>query len=183
MTQPLRRAASLILSLALLAGAAGAAAAQDAAPPPRKDPTVARVLSGVGTFTPLVLQYHGSGSLPLVLGGIVLGPLPGYLYAGELRSGLTQAGIRAAILGAGFGGMVAICTPGRCDMWDDDGRWSAAVAVLVIGYFGSTALSVYDVHRVGRVTEAQNQRLASLSVQPTFSPQTGAAGFVVSWRH
>jgi hypothetical protein len=162
---------------------AAAVEAQAEAPHDRRDPTVARVLSGIGTLTPLILQHEGHAGMPLVMGGIVLGPLPGYLYAGEARSGMTQAAIRAGLLAAGYGGFVAICSAAECDAWESGGTWTAGVTVLVVGYFGSTALGLYDVHRVGRVTAARNQRVSSLSVQPTYLPQTGRTGIQVSWRH
>jgi hypothetical protein len=136
----------------------------------------------VGTFTPLVLAHEGNESLGLFLGGIILGPLPGYVYAGELRAGLTQAAIRTAVFGAGYGSLVLICSTSRCNMWDDGGQWTIASTLFVTGAFTAIGLGIYDVHRVGRVTAARNERAGAVAVRPTYSLD-GRAGMMLTLRH
>jgi hypothetical protein len=175
--------APLVLALLLTAGAPGTAAGQEEPLSDARNPNLARVLSGVGTFTPLILSHEGNESLGLVLGGMILGPLPGYVYAGELRAGLTQAAIRTAVLGAGYGSLVLICSTSRCNMWDDGGQWVAASTLFVTGWFTTIGLGIYDVHRVGRVTAARNERLGAITVQPTYALDGGRAGIVLTLRH
>jgi hypothetical protein len=181
MSQSYRRILAPLVLASLLT--AGAAAAQEAPIPAARDPALARVLSGVGTFTPLILAHEGNSSFALFLGGIVLGPLPGYIYAGELRSGLHQAAIRTAVFGAGYGSLVLICSTSRCNMWDDGGHWVAASTLFLTGAFTAIGLSIHDVHRVGRVTEARNERLGTVVVQPTYALDGGRAGIMLTLKH
>jgi hypothetical protein len=184
MPQDIRRTlAPSVLALLLTAGATGTAAGQEEPLSDARDPTLARVLSGVGTFTPLILAHQGNESLGLSLGGMILGPLPGYVYAGELRAGLTQAVIRTAVFGAGYGSLVPICSTSRCNMWDDGGQWLTASTLFVTGAFTAIGLGIYDVHRVGRVTAARNERLGTISVQPTYALDGGRAGIALTLRH
>ena len=85
----------------LLAGTAPALAAQEPEPYEAKSPEVARRLSILGTVVPIAagLAIGETAFSPLVFVGPLLGPVLGYVCAGEARRGMAQAGIRAAVLG------------------------------------------------------------------------------------
>ena len=169
----------------LLAGTAPALAAQEPEPYEAKSPETARILSLLGTAAPIALglAIGESRMVTLVVGGLFLGPALGYVYAGETRRGVVGAGIRLAVLGVGAAGAVVICSTGDCNTTSDGGAFGAAITFLAAGVVVTTVLASVDIIRVGDRVRARNQRLAAVSVQPTYFPESRTAGLLVTWRH
>ena len=164
----------------LLAGTAPALAAQEPEPYEAKSPEVARGLSILGTVVPLFT--------PLAWVAPLLGPVPGYVYAGEARRGLAQAGIRVAVLGGTAAAVVGICAVGDCSLgWSGNdetgGALPLAAAVGVAGGVSIIVLAVRDILQVDDRVRARNQRLGAVSVQPTYFPESRTGGLLVTWRH
>ena len=184
----LRSLRVLACASALSAGTAAALAAQESEPYEAKSPETARRLSLLGTAAPIALGFavagHARGkSFTLLVGGIVLGPALGYVYAGETGRGIGGAGIRLAVLGVGAAGAVVICSTGDCNTTSDGGAFGAAITFLAAGVVVTTVLASVDIIRVGDRVRARNQRLAAVSVQPTYFPESRTAGLLVTWRH
>ena len=119
----------------------------------------------------------------LVVGAIVLGPVLGYVYSGETGRGLKQAGIRAAVVGATAGTVVAICSGRDCDVLGSAGpELALAGLVAIAGAYFTGYLVVRDIIEVGDRVQARNQRLGAVSVQPTYFPESRTAGLLVTWR-
>ena len=178
----------------LLAGTAPALAAQEPEPYEAKSPEVARRRSILGTVVPIAAGYaigatafrHAGG--PLVFGGLLLGPVLGYVYAGEARRGMAQAGIRAAVLVGTAAVVVGICAVGDCNFAasgndETGGALLLAAAVVVAGGVYTIVLAVRDINQVDDRVRARNQRLGAVSVQPTYFPESRTAGLLVTWRH
>ena len=120
----------------------------------------------------------------LVLGGIILGPVLGYVYAGEGGLGMRHAGIRAAVVGATAAIAVGICAAGDCDILGSPGpELALAAAVVAAGAVYTGFLVVRDIIQVGDRVRAQNQGLDTVSVLPTYFPESRRAGLLVTWRH
>ena len=175
----------------LLAGTAPALAAQEPEPYEAKSPEVARRRSILGTVVPIAAGY-AIGATPLsnaapllVFGGLVLGPVLGYVYAGEARRGMAHAGIRAAVLGGTAGAIFVICSRRDCDfIFGSPGpELALAAAVVVAGGVYTIVLAVRDINQVDDRVRARNQRLGAVSVQPTYFPESRTAGLLVTWRH
>ena len=177
----------------LLAGTAPALAAQEPEPYEAKSPEVARRRSILGTVVPIAPGYaigatafRNAGG-PLVFGGLLLGPVLGYVYAGEARRGMAQAGIRAAVLGGTAAVVVGICAVGDCNIaifgGPSGGALPLAAAAVVAGGVYTIVLAVRDINQVDDRVRARNQRLGAVSVQPTYFPESCTAGLLVTWRH
>ena len=170
----------------LLAGTAPALAAQEPEPYEAKSPEVARRRSILGTVVPIAAGFATAFS-PLVFGGLLLGPVLGYVYAGEARHGMAQAGIRAAVLGGTAAVVVGICAVGDCHtalgVSPEGGALLLAVPVVVAGGVYTIVLAVRDINQVDDRVRARNQRLGAVSVQPTYFPESRTAGLLVTWRH
>ena len=122
----------------LLAGTAPALAAQEPEPYEAKSPSVAHVLSVLGTSLPIAAGYAIGEAALVVYGGLLLGPVLGYVYAGEARRGMAQAGIRAAVLVGTVAAVGGICAVGDCNFAvsgsdETGGALLLAVAVVVAG--------------------------------------------------
>jgi len=174
----------------LLAGTVAVLPGQEPEPYEAKSPTLARRLSIIGTALPLAVGYaldkggYGDEVGPVVVGGLILGPVLGYVYAGEAGRGMAQAGLRAAVMGATAGVMIAICSRGGCDPLQSLGAEAAlAVVVAVAGGVYTGMLIMRDIDGIGDRVRARNQRLGAISVLPTYFPESRAAGLVLTWRH
>lgn len=159
---------------------------QDPEPRGGKSPGTALALSALGTAVPMGIgaTSEGPAVAGLFLGGLILGPALGYVYAGEVGYGLTHAGIRLGVLGATYGGMLAICSAAECGLifgGGDPGATTAAAAVGLAGLGVITGLAVWDIVRVDNRVRARNGRRARLAVGPAFIPGSGS-GVVATWR-
>ncbi len=105
----------------LLAGTVVALAAQEPEPYEAKSPEVARRRSILGTVVPIAAGFAIDEAALLVFVGPLLGPVLGYVYAGEARRGMAQAGIRAVVLAGTVGAAVLICSGGGCDFYGSPG--------------------------------------------------------------
>jgi hypothetical protein len=183
--------------LAMLGGASADLAAQESEPYEPRSPSEARFRSVLGMAVPFAAAYGldkaGFGDRnteggefaigALVVGGIVLGPVLGYVYAGETGRGLRQAGLRAVVVGATAGTAVAICARRDCNVLGSSGpELAVAGLVALAGAAFTTFLVVRDIIEVGDRVQARNQRLGAVSVQPTYFPESGTAGLLVTWR-
>ena len=156
---------------------------------------MARLRSILGTAVPLAAAYaidnigfgDPTGELAvggLALGGIVLGPVLGYVYAGEGGLGMAHAGIRAAVVGGTAAIAVGICAAGDCDVLGSPGpELALAAAVVAVGGVYTIVLVVRDIIQVGDRVRARNQGLGTVSVQPTYFPESRRAGLLFTWRH
>ena len=172
----------------LLAGTAPALAAQEPEPYEAKSPEVARRRSILGTVVPIAAGFAIDEAALLVFVGPLLGPVLGYVYAGEARRGMAQAGIRAAVLGGTAAVVVGICAVGDCNFAasgndETGGALPLAAAVVVAGGVYTIVLAVRDINQVDDRVRARNQRLGAVSVQPTYFPESRTAGLLVTWRH
>ena len=171
----------------LLAGTAPALAAQEPEPYEAKSPEVARRRSILGTVVPIAAAFAIDEAALLVFVGPLLGPVLGYVYAGEARRGMAQAGIRAAVLGGTAAVVVGICAVGDCNFAFSGGQSGGALplaaAVVVAGGVYTIVLAVRDINQVDDRVRARNQRLGAVSVQPTYFPESRTAGLLVTWRH
>ena len=164
----------------LLAGTVAVLAAQKPEPYGAKSPGVARTLSFLGTAVPIAASFaFAEGVFPdavgaLLVGGVVLGPVLGYVYAGEPGRGMAQAGIRAAVLAGTVGAM-------GISGWSTQEIGLPAMLVTA-GGVATTVLAVRDIIQVGDRVRAGNQRLAAFSVRPTYFPESRSAGLLVTWR-
>ncbi len=186
--EALRSLRVLACAGALLAGTAAALAAQEPERYGARSPGLAHALSALGTAAPIALGLaikEGTG-VTLLAAGLVIGPALGCVYAGDAGRGMAHAGIRAAVLGAAFGGAAAICSVGDCSLGifgEETGGALAPAVMLVLGGVVATAvLAVRDVNRVGDRVRARNQRLAAVSVRPAYFPQSRTVGLLVTWR-
>ncbi len=171
----------------LMAGTVPVLAAQEPEPYGTRSPSVARRRALLGTVIPVAAGFvldGGQTSTLLVVGGVLLGPVLGYAYQGEVGLGMAQAGIRAAVMGGTVAGAILVCGMGGCDIFGpDDGGFAPAFAVLIAGTVATIVLTVRDIDRVGDRVQARNQRLAAVSVRPTYFRESRAAGLLVTWRH
>ena len=184
----LRSLRVLACASALSAGTAAALAAQESEPYEAKSAETARRLSLLGTAAPIALGFavagHARGkSFTLLVGGIVLGPALGYVYAGETGRGIGGAGLRLAALGIGAAGAIVICLTNDCNATSAGGALGAAAVSLLAGGVVTTVLAAVDIIRVADWVRARNQQLAAVSVQPTYFPESRTAGLLVTWRH
>ena len=170
----------------LLAGTAPALAAQEPEPYEAKSPEAARRFSILGTVVPIAAGFAIGEAALVVYGGLLLGPVLGYVYAGEARRGMAQAGIRAAVLGGTAAVVVGICAVGDCNIaifgGPSGGALPLAAAVAVAGGVYTIVLAVRDINQVDDRVRARNQRLGAVSVQPTYFPESRTAGLLVTWR-
>ena len=178
----------------LLAGTGTVLAAQEPEPYEEKSPYTARMRSILGTAVPLAAAYaidkigvgDPGGELAiggLVLGAVILGPVLGYVYAGESRRGMAHAGIRAAVVGGTAAVVVSICALGDCDVLGSPGPELALAALwATAGGVYTAMLIVRDINQVGDRVRARNQRLGAVSLRPTYFPESRTAGLVVTWR-
>jgi hypothetical protein len=174
----------------LLAGTSAVLTAQEPGPDEVKSPGMARRLSILGTSVPLGVAYaidkigFGDPEGELAVGGIVLGPVLGYAYAGERGRGMRHAGIRAAVVGGTALTAVVICSGRDCDVLNSPGpELTLAGAVVAAGAVYTILLIVRDINEVGDRVRARNQRLGAVSVQPTCFPESRTAGLLFTWRH
>ena len=146
---------------------------------------MARRLSILGTVVPRAAGFAIGEPALVVYGGLLLGPVLGYVYAGEARRGMAQAGIRAAVLVGTVAVVVGICAVGDCNLYggSSGGALPLAVAVVVAGGVYTIVLAVRDINQVDDRVRARNQRLGAVSVQPTYFPESRTAGLLVTWRH
>jgi hypothetical protein len=90
-------------------------AAQEPEPYGAKSPGMARTLSffgtAVSTGASVAFALPENTAVPLVFGGLILGPVLGYVYAGE-----SARGIRAVVIGGTVGAAYAICSGRNCDI-------------------------------------------------------------------
>ncbi len=174
----------------LLAGTVVALAAQEPEPYEARSPSMVRTLSFLGTAVPIAASFAFAEGVfpdavgPLLVGGLVLGPILGYVYAGEVGRGMAQAGIRAVVLAGTVGAAVLICSGGGCDFYGSPGSEELLVgAVVAAGVVMTSFLAVRDIIQVGDRVRAPNQRLGVVSVRPTYFPESRTAGLLFTWRH
>lgn len=173
---------------ALLAGTGAALAAQERERYGARSPGAALALSALGTAAPIWLGVASEGPTEVVkvglfASGLVLGPALGWVYAGEAGRGMAHAGIRAAVLGAAVGGAVVICSAGDCSLGifgPSGAELAPAVMLGLAGVVVTTLLAVRDIVRVEERVRARNKRLAAVSVQPAFFPESRTAGLLVT---
>lgn len=100
------------------------AGAQDLETNELKSPGTAPLRSFLGTAAPIAVAYKmtGNAGISLGVGGVIFGPVLGYVYAGDTKRGLAGATTRAAVVGVTIAAVVGICSLG-CDMYgsNDDG--------------------------------------------------------------
>jgi len=159
-------------------------------PAEAKSPDTARLRSLIGTAVPQAGAYaldnmgygDGGGELAiggLVLGGVIFGPVLGYMCAEEPGRGLSRAGIRAAVVAAAVG----ICEAGNCDVLNSAGPELALAGIVATAGGAYTVLLLgRDLSDVSDQVRARNQRLSAVSVWPAYFPDSRAPGFVVTWR-
>ncbi len=195
--EALRSLLVLACSGPVLAGTGAVLAGQELEPHEARSPAVARRWSVIGMAVPLAAAYaldkggfgdpNSGGEFAigaLVVGGIVLGPVLGYVYSGETGRGLTHAGIRAAVIGVTAGTAFVICAGRDCDVFGSAGpEFALAVLVALAGGTFTAYLVVRDMIEVGDRVQARNQRLGAVSVQPMYFPESRTAGLLVTWRH
>ncbi|HEY6224667.1 MAG TPA: hypothetical protein VIW26_12850 [Gemmatimonadales bacterium] len=77
--------------------------------PRHKSPSTALLLSLGSTTLPMGagLVIHSTGGAWMFLGGIVVGPSVGHVYAGQVARGLGTAGLRAAGTAVGISSLVS----------------------------------------------------------------------------
>jgi hypothetical protein len=176
------RLRAAVLACLLLATHSPALTAQLGGESGARSPEVARTLSFLGTAVPVAVTLAG-GSDAMIAPGILLGPLAGYVYAGEAGRGLEQVVVRVGVIGGTVALVMAICSAGCDIIWgDDNGALWVAGLVALSGMVGTTVMAAYDIGRVGRVVRERNERLAAVAVRPVVRPADRAAGLVVSWR-
>ena len=192
--EALRSLLVLACSGPVLAGTGAVLAGQELEPHEARSPAVARRWSVIGMAVPLAAAYalDKSGFVSpggefaigaLVVGGIVLGPVLGYVYSEETGRGLTHAGIRAAVIGVTAGTAFVICAGRDCNVLGSPGPELALAALVAIaGAWFTTFLVLRDIIEVGDRVQARNQRLGAVSVQPTYFPESRTAGLLVTWR-
>ena len=179
----------------LLVGTSAVLTAEEPGPDEVKSPGMARRLSILGTAVPLAAAYvidkigvrDPGGELAiggLVLSGVVLGPVLGYVYAGEGGLGMRHAGIRAAVVAGTALAAVVICSGRDCDVLNSPGpELALAGAVVAAGAVYTGFLVVRDINQVGDRVRARNQGLGTVSMKPTYFPESRTAGLLVRWRH
>jgi len=167
----------------LAAGTASPSFAQDQEPPSAKSPGTALALSALGTVVPIALSVtagDGGAAWGLSLGGLVLGPSLGYLYAGETGPALKGIGLRTAVLAATVGAIAAIC--------NTDCSWADALVTVPLvagaGVATTTVLAIVDIVRVDDRVRARNERIASsqLPLRLTYLPETRSLGLLFTLR-
>ena len=154
-----------------------------------RSPGAASALSALGIAAPVLLgravEDHEGTGLALAVGGIVLGPALGYVYAGQTGRGLSHAGLRALVLGGAVGGTLGICSVGDCSLgiFGPSGAALAPAMVLLIGgSLATTWLALHDISRVADHLRARNEGFAALTVQPTYFRESRSPGLLVTWR-
>jgi 4-amino-4-deoxy-L-arabinose transferase-like glycosyltransferase len=177
-----------VLAGTVVAGTVGVLAGQEPESYETKSPGVARGLSFLGTAVltgaSAAFALAEGTAVPLVFGGLVLGPVLGYVYAGEARRGIVHAGIRAAVIGVTAGAAFLICSERNCDLLAGAGpELGLAMAVVAAGGAITAFLIGRDIIRVGDQVRARSQRLGAVSVQPAYFPESRSGGLVFSWRH
>jgi hypothetical protein len=111
--------------------------------------------------------------------------MAGYLYGGKAGRGLAHAGIRAAVLGVAVGGATLLCARKACDTSGgtyDGGRTLSAGLLIGVGAVSTVGLAIEDILHVGGAVRARKREVSAISVQPTYSPRSHAAGFAVNWQ-
>ena len=162
----------------LLAGTASALATQEPELYGERSPGVALALSLVGTAIPIAVSLRGNdgAAYALMAGGLVLGPVVGYVYAGEAWRGMAHAGVRAAVLGVTFGSALIIRDP------NDDRKNRGLLVTLVLGgALATTVLTVLDINRVDDRVRARNQGVAA-SLRSAYFAESRTDVLVVTWR-
>lgn len=169
----------------LLAGTVAVAGAQDLETNELKSPGTATLRSFLGTAAPIAVAYARGGDLgiPLWVGGVIFGPVLGYVYADDTKRGLAGAAKRAAVMGGTIAAVAGICSLG-CDIFgsNDDGT-GLAVGVAALGALTILLLTGNDIIQAGERLRARNDGLAAVSVQPTYFPKSRTAGLQFTWRH
>lgn len=169
---------AVALSRAALAQAPGTAPVTPAGavePADDKSPGAAVTLAIAGTALPFVAFAAAGngddGALVLAgLGGLIIGPSLGHFYAGDTRTGLVQAGVRAGSMGLMLAGAIVLLD--ECGFEGDPECNETPGAMMIIGggvlVVGSAIYSIIDAPLAAH---RHNQRGARLSLMP--APVTG----------
>jgi hypothetical protein len=153
-----------------------------------KSPATAQRLSFATSALPITVGIIArdeleAGAVVLIVGGLVLGPVSGYAYAGETGRGMAQVGLRAIASAATVGAVALVCTAGcqfRLFGGGDDGGLLVAAIVAVAGTALVTNLARRDILRVGDVVRAENR--PTVGVRPQYFPGSRSGGLAVTWR-
>jgi|SRR5579862_7210690 len=142
--------------------------------------TVGLIGSGLLLSLPGNNTYLQDAGRSLVVWGTLFGPVPGFVYAGEISDGFKGTGIRCGVtvIAVGIGIIAGISNYG---FGSDESRSTArtveTVAVVVIA--GDLA---YDCYRVGDVIQDKNNEHIPISLRlaPAYSFSTHSPGLSCS---
>lgn len=135
-------------------------------------------------------DYFVSG-IVVATTGVVLGPLPGYLYLGLKRRAFAMAGLRfgLALTTAGFAGLGVSSMCGSTDEPCSDSRRSQtrmSAIMLTLSFSAAAVVGVIEAAFAGRLADRANERersrVAAFLVAPTVlraGPRGGATPGVV----
>jgi hypothetical protein len=132
--------------------------------------------AGWHTWSDWDSRYLISGAV-IGISGVLLGPLPGYLYLHRSQWAWSMFGLRLALVltTAGFAGLMAYTA---CDDTDepcsDSGGFEVSALLMTMSYTAAGTIAVIDASLAGRAADQANARLEG----------KGAAFFVapIVWR-
>lgn len=153
---------------------------------PQKSPELATALAFLGTAVPIttaIISDDFTTELVMLTGGIIFGPVAGYMYMDEPIVGLKYGSTRALILGGTIGSMYFVCTTGDCRMnlfgEEEGGQLGIAMTIAFIGFSATIIHNVVDIFSVNHRVRSHNQRI---SVRPTYFHKTNTWGLSAKWR-
>lgn len=147
--------------------------------------TVLPIATGIAMFHSEKLFAPG---LFLGAAGIMVGPSLGYFYGGCTGRGLTGTGIRFGVAGLAAALAAAMVAESRKrHSTGGDGGWGyfevrdEVAPMLVIGSSIIVIDTIYDIAKVKSTVRKHNEKMQarSLSIVPTYSPDSDAAGLAL----
>lgn len=192
-TRRSRRAAVLLAVGAVWVCRPGAGLGQEAGTagplPGTRSPEVAFAVAAAGTAIPMLVGYSrsngGGDGLWLTLGGLIVGPSLGDLYAGSSRRAIQGILARGSVMGLTALLVTGVCsTDSSCGLFSsDDGAIAVAMAVATAGAAATVALAVHEIVTTDDRARARNARLASrVTLLPIVDPVGRGAGLAFRLR-
>lgn len=156
--------------------------AQDISESSVKSKVTASSIAFAGTAIPVITGLAFVEPV-LVLGGLILGPTPGYVYMDELGLGLRYSGVRFLIMGGTVGSVFIICSIGDCSsgLFDSESgsEFDIAMLIIMVGTVSTTIHNLVDVFRVKQRVDSHKNRIA---ISPTYFPNTKTPGLRAVWK-
>jgi len=148
----------------------------------KKSPEDATAFAIMGTGGLIIFSqlFDNTGAeLVFLAGGLVIGPIAGYIYMDQPRLGLKYAGTRALVMGATAGSIAAICSLGNCDLGlfgnESGDEFGIALFIGLAGVTTTVIQNVVDSFRVYRRVEAHT-KTHHLAFRPVYFPRINTLG-------